>query len=45
MLGIDILLIEIILILFSIWMVAVNKDSEYFEDEKKIYHLEDNYKT
>jgi hypothetical protein len=45
MLGIDILIIEVLLILFSVWMVAVDKSPEYFDDEKKVYHLEDNYRT
>ena len=42
MLGIDIIIIEVILILFSIWMVATNKDESYFEGETKKYHLEEN---
>jgi hypothetical protein len=32
MLAIDILIIEVILILFSVWMVAVDKNPDYFDD-------------
>lgn len=42
MLGVDILIIEVILILLSIWFVAVNKDEKYFESDIKKYHLEEN---
>jgi hypothetical protein len=42
MLGVDILIIEVLLILISIWMVAVKKDEIYFESDIKKYHLEEN---
>ena len=42
MLGIDIIIIEAILILLSVWMVATNKDESYFENDLKKYHLEEN---
>lgn len=39
MLSIDLLIILIINILFSIWMVSTEKPEEYFETTKK-YNLE-----
>lgn len=39
MLGVDILIIEVILILFSVWMVAVDKENKYYENDIKKYHL------
>lgn len=45
MLGIDIIIIEAILIMLSIWMVATNKDDSYFENDTKKYHLQENQRT
>lgn len=44
MLGIDLLIIVILSLIFTIWMISVDKPDSYFEDTKK-YNLEEYYRT
>lgn len=43
MLGVDLLIIELISLVFTIWMVAVDKPAEYFEGTKKYAKEEVNF--
>lgn len=45
MLGIDLLIIVIMSLIFTIWMVSVDKPAEYFEGMKKYTKEDVNFTT
>lgn len=45
MLALDLLIIIVLNLIVTIWFVACSKSEEYFEEDVKKYHLEDQHGT
>jgi len=45
MLGIDLMIVIVLIVVITVWMVAVPKSEDYYASDVKKFNMEDNFRT